>query len=173
VRGGHNIEQGTTCGFDINANPLLGPLAGNGGPTQTMALLKGSPAIDRGGSAFCPATDQRGVKRPDKPGTACDIGAYEFVAPAPPHHTRIYKRTINRKKHMAKFWFRASGSVKGFQCELRRYSVSKHGFQKGKWKHCSSPRSYSHLKHGRYLFEVRAYNANGPDRKPATAKFKI
>ncbi len=42
-----------------------------------MALLLGSPAIDHGGTAAdgCPATDQRGVIRPQ--GAACDIGAFE------------------------------------------------------------------------------------------------
>ena len=60
-------------------DPHLGPLASNGGPTQTMVLLPGSPAIDHGGTlaAGCPATDQRGVSRPQ--GAACDIGAYEFI----------------------------------------------------------------------------------------------
>ncbi|WP_223847121.1 T9SS type A sorting domain-containing protein [Hymenobacter montanus] len=59
-------------------DPLLSPLANNGGPTQTMALRAGSPAIDAGGSS-CPATDQRGLVRVG----ACDIGAYEFSAPLP------------------------------------------------------------------------------------------
>jgi CSLREA domain-containing protein len=55
----------------VAANPLLGPLARNGGPTQTVALLAGSPAI---GAAVgkAPARDQRGVKRTDP-----DLGAYE------------------------------------------------------------------------------------------------
>jgi CSLREA domain-containing protein len=52
---------------------LLGPLADNGGPTLTHALLPGSPAIDAGGSADCPDTDQRERAR----GALCDIGAYE------------------------------------------------------------------------------------------------
>ena len=89
VAAGHNIEVGTSCGFDIHASPNLAALANNGGPTQTMALLAGSPAIDAASPTFCPATDQRGVSRPDQPGTACDIGAYEFVTPkpAPPANT--------------------------------------------------------------------------------------
>ena len=60
------------------------PLAANGGPTQTHALLPGSPAIDAGGTSAngCPATDQRGFPRPQ--GGACDIGAFEFLAPPPP-----------------------------------------------------------------------------------------
>ena len=56
---------------------LLGPLADNGGSTDTQALLPGSPARDAG--ANCPATDERGVSRPR--GAACDIGAYEVAPP--------------------------------------------------------------------------------------------
>jgi hypothetical protein len=59
------------------ADPLLGALADNGGPTQTRALNTGSPAIDAGNSGACPATDQRGVSRPQ--GGGCDIGAYERI----------------------------------------------------------------------------------------------
>jgi CSLREA domain-containing protein len=86
---GHNLDSGNTCNFagpgDLSStDPLLGPLADNGGPTETHALLVGSPAIDAG-SDDCPppATDQRGLPRPtdgDADGTyACDIGAYEVA----------------------------------------------------------------------------------------------
>jgi CSLREA domain-containing protein len=84
--GGTNLQfPGTTCGLSITtADPLLGPLANNGGPTQTMALGAGSPAIDAN-TEDCPppGIDQRGVTRPQ--GAACDIGAFEFqgVAPTP------------------------------------------------------------------------------------------
>ncbi len=59
------------------ANPGLGTLAQNGGPTRTVALLPGSPAIDRGSNAFVTAgeTDQRGLTRVAN-GTV-DIGAFE------------------------------------------------------------------------------------------------
>jgi hypothetical protein len=56
-------------------DPLLGLLNQNGGPTATHALLAGSPAIDAGTSDGCPATDQRGVTRPQ--GEACDMGSFE------------------------------------------------------------------------------------------------
>jgi hypothetical protein len=58
-----------------NTDPLLGPLADNGGPTFTQALLPGSPAIDAGVSVPGVTTDQRGVSRPQ--GIASDIGAFE------------------------------------------------------------------------------------------------
>lgn len=79
---GHNLESANTCGFSAagdlpNTNPLVGRLANNGGPTLTHALLPGSSAINAGTNAGCPATDQRGVPRPQF-GT-CDIGAFEFV----------------------------------------------------------------------------------------------
>lgn len=62
----------------VGVNPLLGPLANNGGPTATMALLAGSPAIGHADTAAAPATDQRGVTRRDVPGELTDIGAFEL-----------------------------------------------------------------------------------------------
>jgi hypothetical protein len=82
--GGHNISWPDMTCPGVNADPRLGPLASNGGPTQTFALLPTSPAVDalpRAG-AGCPATDQRGVSRPQGPN--CDIGAFELtVSPTP------------------------------------------------------------------------------------------
>jgi hypothetical protein len=79
VSGGHNLIQDDSCNPAasdlINGNAQIGPLADNGGPTLTHALLAGSPAIDTADDALCPATDQRGVTRPQ--GAHCDIGAYE------------------------------------------------------------------------------------------------
>lgn len=80
VSGGHNVfATGSGCNPVASdqevADPGLELLADNGGPTLTHALLDGSPAIDAGDGAFCPATDQRGVARPQGP--ECDVGAYE------------------------------------------------------------------------------------------------
>jgi CSLREA domain-containing protein len=84
---GYNLDSQDTCGFDpglgslVNTNPLLLPLADNGGLTWTMALLPGSPPVDAGGPGACPFTDQRGYPRPidgNRDGEAiCDMGAYE------------------------------------------------------------------------------------------------
>ena len=59
--------------------PQLGPLANNGGPTRTHALLAGSPAINTGSNPQNLTTDQRGAGFPRTNGTATDIGAFEFV----------------------------------------------------------------------------------------------
>jgi hypothetical protein len=77
---GHNLFSDTpSVALDptdlINTDPLLGPLADNGGPTLTQALLPGSPAIDAGIAVPGVTTDQRGIPRPQ--GIAPDIGAFE------------------------------------------------------------------------------------------------
>ena len=59
----------------ITGDPKLGPLATNGGPTETMALLSGSSALDAGTSTGAPSVDQRGISRPQ--GSGYDIGAFE------------------------------------------------------------------------------------------------
>jgi hypothetical protein len=90
---GHNlVGDGTgSTGFGATGDlvgtsqkpidPLLGPLQDNGGPTQTMALRAGSPAIDHGDDSGAPTTDQRGIARPrdgDGDGSlTVDIGAFE------------------------------------------------------------------------------------------------
>lgn len=79
--GGHNISFPDTGCPGANVDPTLGPLADNGGPTRTYALLAGSPAVGGvpGAGAGCTAQDQRGLARPQ--GLACDIGAYEQAPP--------------------------------------------------------------------------------------------
>lgn len=86
---GYNLSGDTTCqtafnqpGDKNNQNPMLGPLANNGGLEQTMALLAGSPAIDAASPTNFPPTDERGVARPRGP--RADIGAYEYDPPAAP-----------------------------------------------------------------------------------------
>jgi chitodextrinase len=83
---GYNIDTGSSCGFSTanhslsSTNPQLGPLASNGGPTKTMALPVGSPAVDAipASTPGCTGTtDQRGITRTQ--GAGCDIGAYELV----------------------------------------------------------------------------------------------
>ncbi len=83
---GHNLSSDASCAFTNigsmnNTHPMLGPLADNGGPTLTMALLPGSPAIDAGNTSLAPATDQRGFPRPA--GLAADIGAFEYGSVMP------------------------------------------------------------------------------------------
>ena len=81
IDAGHDLTGPAVGCPGVRTDPLLGPLQDNGGPTQTMALAAGSPAIDQvpASGAGCPATDQRGIARPQF--AACDIGAYELAPP--------------------------------------------------------------------------------------------
>jgi hypothetical protein len=87
---GYNLSSDNTCNFNgpgdlNNTDPKLGTLGYYGGPTQTIPLLSGSPAIDAGNPSGCTdeqghvlKTDQRGQPRPDREDTGgCDMGAYE------------------------------------------------------------------------------------------------
>jgi len=79
----HSIVQGgclspTVCTNLVAGDPKLGALANNGGFTPTYLPGTGSAAIDAGTNTGCPATDQRGIARPQ--GLRCDIGAVEVVA---------------------------------------------------------------------------------------------
>lgn len=86
---GLNLIGDGSCGAgaagQVTGSARLGPLADNGGPTPTHALLNGSPAIDRvayvvgqGCDATSISEDQRGVSRPQPAGGKCDIGAFEL-----------------------------------------------------------------------------------------------
>ena len=80
VSPGGDMNAALTAGSTnniIGGDPKLVALANNGGPTQTMLPLGDSPVIDAGDDANCPATDQRGVNRPQ--GAHCDIGAVELL----------------------------------------------------------------------------------------------
>ncbi|MBN2549930.1 MAG: CSLREA domain-containing protein [Anaerolineales bacterium] len=90
INGGHNLEDGASCGWGSNdgslsgSNPLLGALTGS---PAYFPLLNGSPAIDAGDDIACAAPpisnqSQNGVPRPQW--THCDIGSYEYVDAIPP-----------------------------------------------------------------------------------------
>jgi CSLREA domain-containing protein len=96
---------GAMTGDLLGVSPDLGPLADNGGPTETRAPLSTSPAIDAGSPTIsgtdddaCAASDQRGILRPQP--ARCDIGAFEIgtdVCSAPltgckaagPHQSKV------------------------------------------------------------------------------------
>jgi predicted outer membrane repeat protein len=90
IAGDHNLSDDASCGFTAvgdkqNVNPLLGALANNGGPTNTLAPAAASPAINA--ATGCPLIDQRGVARPQL--GACDMGSYEYRTPVLTVITRV------------------------------------------------------------------------------------
>ncbi len=88
---GYNLDTTNQCGFNGTGDrqgvaAKLGALGNNGGATDTLALLAGSPAINGGNTSGCVdfsanpiTTDERGIHRPQ--GTRCDMGAFEFRVP--------------------------------------------------------------------------------------------
>ena len=75
VTDANTIIEGGVCNAVRSEDPSLLPLADNGGPTQTHALMLLTIAIDSGDGATCPGTDQRGEQRDSN----CDAGAFEFI----------------------------------------------------------------------------------------------
>lgn len=93
VSGGNNLVKSrgallTLPADTLTSDPLLLPLANNGGPTRTQALASNSPALDRGSNVLNLTTDQRGPGFARSNNGVVDIGAFEripvpFVAPQP------------------------------------------------------------------------------------------
>jgi hypothetical protein len=74
---------------------------------------------------------------------------------------------IDIEGRSARFRFTSSGVTTHFQCSLARDG------HRASWRHCSSPKHYSHLKPAAYTFRVRAVGPQGPDRSPAMRKFTV
>jgi hypothetical protein len=187
---GFNLTDGTGCGFTQatdhpSTDPMLGALADNGGPTQTLALLTGSPAIDAGVSSVGETADQRGLTRPldlaavsNAPGSdGTDVGAFEVQGPAvtppptgnPPSapaavapDTSLSAR-IKKAKRKATFTFGSSDGSSTFMCKLDKRTLAP----------CTSPVTFKHLRIGKHTFMVEAVNAAGPDPSPATFRFRL
>ncbi|HET6878237.1 MAG TPA: choice-of-anchor Q domain-containing protein [Jatrophihabitans sp.] len=136
VDNGFNIDAGTSCGLSATKGSLsntavqLGALASNGGPTQTMALQPGSPAVDAiptSAGSCTGTTDQRGTARPQ--GTGCDIGAYELKSVAAQAATTLslHVRTGHPDRFTATLTYSATtGPVAGRQLAVYyHYAPSK------------------------------------------------
>ncbi|MBX0326804.1 hypothetical protein K2Z83_03795 [Oscillochloris sp. ZM17-4] len=114
---GGNFYNDVTCfvgksapeqtGLPAFRDPLLSPLADNGGPTQTLAIGAGSPALNAGSG--CPATDQRGVARPQLGG--CDIGAFELDLTLSVSPSMIQQGSTNRQISVLGYGFTAASVV--------------------------------------------------------------
>lgn len=93
-------------------------------------------------------------------------------APTRPSHIEVTKARINATRHTASFSFTASGA-RSFQCELIPPAKKGHKKAKVTFSSCRSPKTYRHLKAGKYTFKVRGVNSSGVERNPATRTFKI
>jgi len=153
-----------------STDPLLGALANNGGPTQTFALLAGSPAIDGvtvNAPNSAPATDQRGVGRPQ--GVRYDIGSFEYDI-TPPDTTIDSAPPNPSNDNTPTFAFSGDdgmGSgigVASFMCQM----------DSGGYSACAAPFTSSALLDGSHTFYVYAIdNAGNADASPASYTWTI
>jgi hypothetical protein len=163
--------------------------------------LATSPTIDAGSTdSSVASTDLDGNPRALTAHPTCggslagptDIGAYEFVPPAPtcappppqesqksappPPGTVLKKVKIDQAAGTATFTFAGSGAVSGFACELLRpvpKGAKKSKRRKSAFVGCRSPKTYRHLNPGRYTFEVEASGPGGTDPTPAKREIAI
>ena len=138
VDGGNNI---------IDPDPALGPLADNGGPTETMAISTASPAYNAGSSAE--QFDQRGVPRPQN--GSDDIGAFELDDTAPGVSITPLGTTADTTPQMS--FSSPDPDVTGFACALDGPTQVPLG---STYQTCSSPITLGPLADGDYALKVRA-----------------
>jgi hypothetical protein len=167
------LEQGTIMGSALTSDPMLDPagLSDNGGPTQTIALESGSPAIDAGHASSGETTDQRGAPRPaDLPdvasapgGDGSDIGAFEAQ---PPPQTTIVSGPADGSLLSSSPTFGFSSDVAGsaFACAIDNAAFTS----------CASPKQLPALADGAHRFSVRSTDPwLGTDATPAVRHFSI
>lgn len=178
---GDNVNNDVTLGTFNAASPLMAgvsTLASNcntdsalaPGATRVAQWNNGQEAIALKGKtvAVSASVDDSSCRWS---GDYARLTLNAVTSVTPPYGTVVSKKKINRKKRNAKFQFKASGRVTGFECALSRSRKGKK--PKFTFRSCSSPKRYKNLKGGRYTFEVRAVNPNGADAQPATKKFRI
>ncbi|MCX6035698.1 MAG: Ig-like domain-containing protein, partial [Chloroflexi bacterium] len=143
-------------------DPRLGPLNNFGGFTLTIPLLANSSAINTGNDALCPATDQRGITRPQ--GEHCDIGAFELMDNTPPDTSIDSRNPATSPTNNPSMTYTFSGTdtvsgVRSYECDL----------DGGGFEACASPKSYASLADGVHTFQVRAIDFVGNlDASPAS-----
>ena len=143
VNAGNNI---------LDPDPVLGPLADNGGPTRTMAISTASPAYNSGSSTE--QDDQRGVPRPQN--GSDDIGAFELDDTAPSVSISSLGTTKNTTPQ---FDFSSPDpDVAGFECALDGPTQAPLG---ATYEPCSSPVALGPLADGAYTLRVRVSDIAG------------
>jgi hypothetical protein len=178
---GYNIDDGTSCGFtQPTDHPSTDPLfavAGlddNGGPTETIQIQAGSPAVDQGISSPGETTDQRERARPSDFGTIAnapggdgtDIGAFERQDVTPPDTsiTAGPDEGSTTTTRAPGFEFTATEPGSTFECD----------FDGGGFSACSTPYTAPSLTDGQHTLSVRATDpAHNTDQTAATRTFTI
>jgi hypothetical protein len=182
------LDDAAFDGQNLHVAAALAPAGGPfGAPVTVEQLPAGSTfsaidgSIDASGDAAAlswnesPSTDSAGVIRVAVAGDGQSTGpgggqpGGGHPGNGTPPNTKLTGKEIDRKHHRATFTFKAIGSATGFRCAL--ITKTRHTHPKPRFSACRSPKSYKHLKHGHYTFEVAAVGSAGADRTPAIARF--
>ena len=131
IDGGNNLDSGTNCHFGTakdslsNTDPQLGGFDDHGGPTETISLMAGSPAINHGNNAFAVDPlgavgpggdplkfDQRGLGFARIVGGTVDIGAFEVqgLGSEPPPTGAPEDKQACKKGGFREFGFKNQGA---------------------------------------------------------------
>jgi hypothetical protein len=178
-------------------NQLEAPLFVNPAAGDFDEQAGSAGTIDRGeNSPLDGATDLDGNPREQAgllgcggspPAGVADIGAYERApvvppCPPPPPPARPSLRVLKLKRETMKGRHRRLGSAKlaftaagasSFECRLRLLHRTDHARRVVRFRPCASPKAYRDLRHGAYVFEVRAIEATGERSLTASKKLKI
>lgn len=173
---GYNLSSDNAGGlltgtFDqVNADPLLGPLQNNGGPTFTHELLTGSPAIDAG-----PLFDERGPNYLRVVNGRIDIGAFEVQAPTPAAPVALDYSHETASSFTAN-WSTVSGAT-GYRLDVStssNFATYVPGYQNLDVGNVTSQSVTGLAANTFYYYRVRAYNVNStsPNSNVIRAKTK-
>jgi len=154
------LDCGTTCSADYAAGSSV-TLTATAGPDSTFAGWSGGGC---GTGPTCTVTN-------GAPGSSQTITA---TFDPPPSATTITRATIDRRKRSAKFKFDGTYDPTAYRCALVRIGSAKHDrTPPPSYRGCRSPKRYSYLKKGRYVFYVYAVGPGGSDPTPATQAFRL
>ncbi|MGO9759751.1 MAG: hypothetical protein ACLP1Q_00605 [Solirubrobacteraceae bacterium] len=106
--------------------------------------------------------------------TATDGSTQAMVLSSVPSLALLTKQTISSRRHSAKFSFTAEGEASGFQCALVRVTRGRHKRAPApRYSSCRTPKRYTKLTPGVYVFYVRTVGPGGIEETPAKHRFTI
>ncbi len=161
VGGANNLSDDASCGFgagDGIANLRLSPLADHGGATPTILPMAGSPAVDGGAGVGVPATDQRGITRPQ--GSMDDVGAVEVCQARPKAPAAVGPKARIRGPRVTLDW-KDVPCVEGYSVLLKLGSSRGRTVQKKAGLHSSAFRTRALARGTTYYWRVAAIGDRG------------
>jgi uncharacterized repeat protein (TIGR02543 family) len=167
------VQKAGTGSGSVASSPAgidCGPVCSLSVEVGAQVTLSASPAPGStfsGWSGGCSGTGSCSVTMTDDQTVTATFTQLTAPRRVPPNTAKL-KAKINQKKRTARFTFKGTGSVTGFQCKLTGQSKKLR-----RWRKCKSPATYKHLKRGRHVFYVRAVGPGGPDPTPAKKGFRI